>query len=135
MCPTKEEMKDEALKRMKMLKMLSQPIKEFKNENKLNLSERCGILYWLDDEQEKMVRDWEEKTGNLVYHVVHNYTNFGEMYTFLYVSKYKDEWEMDNADLKDGIPICYVMNKDMPDCSEYGAASIKPAIGGVMRVF
>lgn len=135
MKPTMEEMKNEALARMAILRMLPQPIREFKEEGKLNLSENGGFLYWLDEEQERMVRDWEKETGNLVYHVVRSFTNFGEMLTLLYVSKYKEEWEMDIADLKDGVPFCYVYNKDMPDCSEYGGVAIEPRIGGVVRVF
>lgn len=135
MKPTMEEMKNEALARMAILRMLPQPIREFKEEGKLNLSENGGFLYWLDEEQERMVRNWEKETGNLVYHVVRSFTNFGEMFTLLYVSKYKEEWKMDIADLKDGVLLCYVYNKDMPDCSEYGGVAIKSRIGGVVRVF
>ena len=53
---TREMMVEEGVKRMKMLKILPNPIKEFKKHGKLNLSEVRGMLYWLDEEQEKMVK-------------------------------------------------------------------------------
>lgn len=131
----KERMKQEAIKRMKKLKMMYTPIHEFEKENKLNLSERCGMLYWLDKEQEKMVCDFENEHNALVYHVIHDYTNIGEMYSLLFVSKYEEEWEMDLDDLDNGYALAYVINKDMPDCSEFGNIGVRPSLGGVMRTF
>ena len=131
---TREKMVAEGVKRMKMLKMLDQPIKEFKEEGKLNLSER-GMLYWLDEEQEQMVREIEEEIEGVVYHVIHDYTNLGEMFSLMYVSKYKEEWEMDHEDLKEGRALCYIVNASMPDCSEMGTIGVKPLWGGVARTW
>jgi len=131
---TREMMVEEGAARMVTLKMLPQPIKEFREEGRLNLSENGGYLYWLNDEQQKLVKDWEEENECIVYHVIHDFTNFGEMLTFLYVSKYKEEWEMDREDLKAGYPLAYVMNLTMPDCSEFGSVGVQPSIGGVKRV-
>lgn len=131
---TREQMVEEGAARMVMLKMLPQPIKEFREEGKLNMSENGGFLYWLNDEQKKIVKDWEEEHEGVVYHVIHNFTNFGEMLTFLYVSKYKEEWEMDREDLRAGYPLVYVMNLSMPDCSEFGSVGVQPSVGGVKRV-
>lgn len=124
----------EALLRMKALELHENVINEFKNSGKLNLSERIGILYWLDEEEEKMVREWEKETENVVYHVIKNHTEFGLCYAFLYVSPHTEEWEMDNEDLKEGCPLVYVKNKTFADCSEYGCIGIKKSIGGLMRV-
>ena len=134
MTVSREEMKEEALKRMKALRMMAQPIKEFSKENKLNLSEVCGILYWLDEEQERMIRDWEMESGNLAYHIIHSFAEFGELFTVLYVSKHKEEWDYDNKDLKQGFPCCYVINKDIPEFSEYGSCEVQPINVGVMRI-
>lgn len=132
---TREEMKTEAVKRMRMLKMLKQPIKEFEEEDVLNMSEIYGALYWLDDRQNELVRKWEKDTGNMVYHVVHDFTDFGELMTLLYVSRYKEEWSQDHSDLEEGYPFCYVMNLTYEECSEYGSCTIIPSIGGVRRLF
>ena len=132
---TREMMVEEGVKRMKMLKMLPNPIRDFQKEGKLNLSEMGGYLYWLDEEQEKMVKDFEERTGYVVYHVIHDFTNIGEMYSLMYVSTYPEEWEYDHEDIKEGRAVCHVVNVDMPDCSESGSIGIRPSIGGVARVW
>lgn len=132
---TRETMVAEAVKRMKILKMLEQPIKEFKEEGVLNLSENGGILYWLDEKQKKIVADFEKEFGGLVYHVIHSMTNFGEMLSLLYVSKYEEEWECDIEDLKEGMAVAYVVNLSMPDCSESGTIGVQPSIGGVRRTW
>ena len=79
MAVTREQMKAEAVERMKMLRMMPQTIKEFEKYGKLNLSEGYGALYWLNEEQNKIVRNWEEETGNMVYTAIHNWFDFGEV--------------------------------------------------------
>ena len=124
---------DEAVKRMKMLHIMDRPIKEFENEGVLNLSEGIGLLYWLDDEEKKMVADFEEEYSCVVYHVIKTFSTLGLMYSLLYVSKHMDELEMDRADIQEGRAFVYVVNKDMPDCSEFGTIGIRPSFGGVIR--
>ena len=131
----REAMVKEAVRRMKVLKMLPQPIKEFEKEGMLNMSEQMGALYWLSEEEKKMVADFEAENGGVVYHVIHSYTNIGELYSFLYVSQYDEEWDDDMADLKDGCAVAYVLNKTMPDCSEFGTIGVEPRIGGVVRTW
>ena len=132
--PAREVMVEEAVKRMKVLKMLKQPIKECL-EGLLNLSEWIGILYWLDDEQQKIVEDFEKENEAVVYHVIHSMTSIGEMYALLYVSKHEEEWENDMEDLKNGEALAYVFNKSMPDCSEFGYIGVVPMNGGVKRIW
>lgn len=124
----------EALLRMKNLKLHENVINEFKETGKINLSENGGILYWLNDEENNMVRQWEKETGNLVYHVIKNNMEFGLCYSFLYVSSYTDEWLNDDEDLKEGYPIVYVKNVTDNTCSEYGSIGIRSNIGGLVRV-
>lgn len=125
--------KQEAIERMKMLKIYSQAIKEFERENVINVSEHGGILFWLDDEQQEMVKQFEEKYNAVVYHVIHNYTEFGELYSLLYVSQHENEWDYDKDDIKHNIALCYVVNKDEENFSEFGSIGIKPQYGGVIR--
>jgi hypothetical protein len=124
----------EALLRMKNLKLHENVIKEFKETGKINLSENGGLLYWLNEEENKMVRDWEKETGNIVYHVIKNNMEFGLCYSLLYVSPHADEWQYDNEDLKEGYPLVYVKNATDNTCSEYGSIGIKSSIGGLVRV-
>lgn len=127
-----KKQKDEAISRIKKLNLHPNAVREFIEENKLNLSER-GMLYWLDETELDMIDEWQKETGNLVYHVIKNNMEFGLCYSLLYVSVSEDEWEDDNYDLDDGYPLVFVMNVDDEFCSEYGSIGIKPFMGGVIR--
>ena len=129
----KIKQKQEAIERMKMLKIYSQAIKEFEKDNVINVSEHGGILFWLDNEQQAMVKRFEEKYNAVVYHIIHNYTEFGELYSLLYVSQHENEWDYDKDDIKHNIALCYVVNKDEENFSEFGSIGINPQYGGVIR--
>ncbi len=129
----REKQKQEAIERMKMLKIYTQAIKEFEKDNVINVSEHGGILFWLDDEQQEMVKRFEEKYNAVVYHVIHNYTEFGELYSLLYVSQHENEWDYDKDDIKHNLALCYVVNKDEENFSEFGSIGIRPQFGGLVR--
>lgn len=134
----KDVQKEEALKRMAKLQLHKDCVKAFKEDNTVWMSEDIGYLYTLNDEQMKLVQDWEKETNNLAYHVIHNLTNFGELLTILYVSQYTEEWEMDRADIENSVypvtPLTYVMNLTDEFCSEYGRVGVRSSIGGLVRV-
>ena len=129
----KVSQKREALERMVMLHMSRQCINAFK-EGKVWESEGHGALYEVNDEEQKLINDFEEKHDALVYHMIHNVFEFGECYTMLYVSKDKSEWEADRHDIEDGYAFVYVKNVDDDFCSEFGTVGIRPSIGGLVRV-
>lgn len=133
---TRENKKTEAINRMKALDLFDPCIKAFKNRDEVQLSEMTGGLYEFsrDEELNAKIKEFEEEYNALVYHVIHTYTNFGEMYSFLYVSDYKEEWEMDNEDIQDNYAMSYVWNKDYPDFSEFGSIGIRQKFGGLVRV-
>jgi len=130
---TRQEQKQEAISRMKMLKLHINAINEFEKEDVINLSEHGGILYWLNDDQMEYVKTFEQKYNSVVYHVIHNVTEFGELLAFLYVSDSEEEWGYDRDDIKDGYACAYVLNIDDDTCSEFGSIGIKPQFGGVVR--
>lgn len=129
----REEQKQEALKRMKLLNLHPTVIDEFAEKDKLNLSEFGGFLYWLDELQQRAVEEFEIEYNALVYHVIHSFTEFGELLTFLYVSSYPEEWSMDVRSLQSGMPVAYVKNLSHDCCSEFGSVGIRPNIGGLIR--
>lgn len=45
-----------------------------------------------------------------------------------------DKWNK-NDDLKDNYAFVYVVNHDMPDCSEFGSIAWKSVGGGILRAF
>ena len=131
----REVKKEEAIKRMKSLEIINDAIRQFKDDDIVMVSEQpMGALYWLNDEEKQMVKEFEEKHNALVYMVVRAYTTIGKMDSLLYISDYEEEWEMDNEDIKDGYVMTYTINHDMPDCSEFGSIVVKPAFGGLIRI-
>ncbi|MGO1581520.1 MAG: hypothetical protein ACTHWZ_09005 [Peptoniphilaceae bacterium] len=129
----REKQKNEAIKRMKTLELYENVIKEFQEENKLNLSESIGVLYWLKEEEKELVKEFENENGGLVYHLIRSLTDFGELYSIFYVSKYEEEWDMDLEDLKDNIAFVYVKNINDELSSEFGSIGFKKSIGGLVR--
>lgn len=122
---SREEKKIEAIARMKSWGIYPPIVKQFEEDDQISESAPpLGVCYWLDEEQMTRVRDFEERNNALVYHVIHSFTNIGEMESFLYVSDYPEEWELDRTDIKDGQQRVYVFNKDMPDCSEFGSIGV-----------
>lgn len=127
--------KAEAIKRMKALDIYDETIRQFEKENLVSCSEPpMGANYWLDDEQLEIVKAFEQEHNALVYFVIRSYTQFGRMDSILYVSDYEEEWEMDNADIKDGYALAYVHNYDAEDCSEFGSIGMQSRFGGLVRI-
>lgn len=128
----KEKQMAEAIKRMKALGLYPAVIKEFEEDGKLNLSEYNGILFHLNDDEKEMIKTWEQDEC-LVYHVIKSKTSFGLLYSLLYVSDTEEEWEMDFEDIKEHCPFVYVVNKTVPEYSEFGSITILPKNGGLVR--
>lgn len=133
---TMENKKVEALKRMKVLGLFGPCIKSFDKHNEVQLTEPTGGLYEFSDDTElnAKIKEFEEQYNALVYHVIHTYTQFGELYSFLFVSDYEEEWEMDNEDIKDGYVIAYVWNKTDDWMSEMGSIVVQERFGGLVRI-
>lgn len=129
---TREEMKAEAVARMRQLHLYPETIRQFEKENLISESAPpFGACFWLNEAQRERVRQLESKYNILVYHVIHSFTTIGEMESYLYVSNHPEEWEDDRAGLKEGETVAYVYNCDDPELSEFGYIGIRltPAAG------
>lgn len=132
---SKKEMKKEAIKRMKILQLHQNVLDDFMNENKLNKSDSpLGSLYWLDEEEIKIVKDFEKRHNVLVYHVIHTFSNLGETYELLFVATEKEEWENEKRDLKNGYAFAQVIVIDYDPNSEMGYIGVESKNGGIVRV-
>lgn len=131
---TKAEMRQEAANRMSYLNLSPLIIKEFQDEEKVYLSFN-GLLYYPTGKQIERIKLFEDESQCLVYHIIQNFTNIGQMLSFLYVSNYPEEWGMDKMDLKRMTPYAYVANIDDEICSEFGRIKIQNYISGLNRVF
>ena len=131
----REDKRLEAIKRMKKMNLFAPAIKQFAEDHLVMVSEPpIGGLYWLNIEQKEMVDAFENEWNALVYLVVRTNTNLGTMDSIFYVSDHKDEWPMDNDDIAENYACVYVINHDMPDCSEFGTIAWKNVNGGILRV-
>lgn len=131
-----EDKKKEAIKRMRAMKLFNDAIRQFKEDDIVMISEPpFGGLYWLNDEQKRVVKSFENEWNALVYLVVRAHTNIGMMDHIFYVSNHKEEWDMDNMDIADGCACVYVVNHSMPECSEFGTILWRNVGGGILRSF
>lgn len=125
---------EEAVRRMKALGIIDYAIEQFKEYGVVMVSEPpFGALFTINEEQKKLVEEFEKEYNAVVYMIIRCYSTIGEMDSFLYVSDYEDEWGMDNFDIDDGYPMTYTYNYDMPDCSEFGSIGVQQRNGGLVR--
>ena len=94
-----EKIFNECLERMEILKLSRQCISAFKS-GKIWESESIGALYEVNEEEQEIINNFEkEHEGYKVYHLIHNITEFGELYNIFYVSNNENEWKEDKEDL------------------------------------
>lgn len=139
-----EDVKKECLRRMKVLKLHDEGehtcVGDFRKNGTVWKSEFHGILYWLDEDEQKAVEEFEkEHEGLKVYHCIKSHTEFGDMLSMLYVNGRSDEeFDEDKAyfddDIKDGYVMSYTKNFDDEWCSEFGSVVVQSMFGGLKRI-
>lgn len=130
---TKKEKAIELLERMDIYKPY---IQGFRDSDKVCFFENFGG-YWAEQEPElyAKMKKLEAKYNCLVYAVMHEFTEFGELYDFLIVTDYPKEW--DDLVYSQGsyhTAFAYVWNKDDDQCSEFGSVTVQSFGGGIKRV-
>ena len=137
-----QEQIKEATKRLAMLDLHPNVLKEWRESNTLYYSERArwgntpvGILYWISNKEKlvEAVRDFQNKYDAVVYHCTHEYFEFGEVLDMFYVSKNKEDWEQDREDLKSGYAFVNACNLDDASMSDFGTIGFKAVGGGLVR--
>ena len=133
---TLEERKIKALELMKKLDIYKPYIKGFKENNEVCFFEGFGGFWaWQDEELQNRIKKLEEKYNCTVYAVTHEFTEFGELYDFLIVTDYKEEWNDLLNDEQGGFyAFAYVWNKSDEDMSEFGTVAIQSFGGGIKRI-
>ncbi len=131
---SKEDKKAEAVRRMELLGIFPETIRQFADDDYVSISDPpYGAFYWIDGDAQKVVHKFEQDYNALVYIGVRAYTKIGKMDAFLYVSDHKDEWAADRVDLTNKEPYAYVVNWDNLDCSEIGVIGIEGTIAAGLR--
>lgn len=136
----KQKQKEEAIKRMKLLQLMPQVIKDFEKNDRVYYSERQSAifnatLYWLDNHKEyvDLVKEFEKKHNALVYHAQLTHLVYGDNLALFYVSNEEEEWAQDKKDIINGQLYSRVLNLDDEMCSDFGYIGVKPSMGGVVR--
>ncbi len=128
----KQNMKNEATRRLESL------ISKYNlNPNILKYFKQGRVYYsyltaggWMgsidtvsyDKRYEEAIKNFESKTGCMVYHAIEAATPFGEMLSLLYVGTYEEEWEFETEN--DDYITAYTINFTHPSLSEYGSITI-----------
>ena len=140
----KEQQKNEALNRLRLLQMkfelLENVVTEFEQDDTLYYSEYInkntqGILYYVSNSEEltNTIKEFEEKHQAKVYHAILTPLTYGRMLSLLYVSQYTEEWQRDRNELSEGLPLAYCINLDDEVTAEFGGIQIAKANGGITR--
>lgn len=138
----KEEQRKEALERLKDL------TKTFDLDNKLIEDFKIGKINCMLDKKlcdikdypklERLIKKFEQEYNTVAYHCFLTKHWDMEMLSVLYISPYKEDWEVDRLFL-DSYNKCYyiasfVYNLDIPNCSEFGEIIISNENGLLTRI-
>lgn len=132
---TKEQRKAKAVELLKQLNVYKPYVKGFENEDRVCFFERYAG-FWVDQEPEvfEKMQEIEKNHNCTVYAITHEFTDFGECYSFLLVTDYEEEW--DNLVYQNGnrySAFSYVWNKSDEWCSEFGSVGVASNFGGITR--
>ena len=133
---TRDIKKEKAIELMKKLDIYKPYIKGFKNEDTVCYFENYGG-YWAYQEPGlmKKVKELEEEHNCLVYAITHEYTAIGEMYSFLIITDYEEEWStLLEKYGNQFFAFAYVWNVDDDMCSEFGTITLSSFGGGIRRI-
>ena len=135
---TKEQRKEIAIKYMKELDIYKPYIDGFIKQDWTCFYENSGG-FWTDQETEleQQLKEIEEKYNCTVYAITHEFTEFGELYDFLLVTDYPEEWKdlvYKGRTNNQHYAFAYCYNKDDDFCSEFGTIVIESFGGGIRRI-
>ena len=88
----------------------------------------------LTEEELQEIKKIEEEYDIKVFTTIQSSTNVGELLDCLYVTSYKEEWEMDYELMEDDLIMSYCINHTVPWFSEFGSIAIEKWHGGIHRV-
>ena len=133
---TREEKKIKAVELLKKLDIYRPYIKGLQKEDNVCYFENYGGYWaWQEPDLMKKVIELEEKHNCLVYAITHEYTAIGEMYSFLIITDYEEEWStLLEKYGNQYYAFAYVWNKDDEDCSEFGTIALSSFGGGIRRI-
>lgn len=131
-----QKQKAKAIEIMKQMDIYKPYINGFEKQDKVCFFEQFGGFWvYQEPEVQTKMKELEKKYGCMVYAITHEFTQFGECYSFLIVTKYKEEWNRCVVSEKNKhYAFAYVWNKDDDWCSEFGTVVVQSFGGGIKRI-
>lgn len=132
----KQKQKTKAIELLKQLNIYKPYIDGFEKDNQVCFYENyAGFWVYQEPEVESKMKALEKEYGCTVYAITHEFTPFGECYSFLIVTAYEEEWDRSVVSEKNKhYAFAYVWNKDDDWCSEFGTIALQNYGGGIKRI-
>ena len=135
---TAEKRKERAIKALQDMYIYKPYIQGFKNGKVCYYENFGGYWVYQEPEVEAVMKRLEKAYNCTVYAITHEYTNFGEMWSFMFVPDYEDEWEYVACEWPDKNLVynaeAFVLNVTDPRFSEIGDITVESFGGGLRRV-
>ena len=131
-----EKRKEKAIELMHTFDIYKPYIKGFQDNDMVCFFEQFGGFWvYQEPEIEKKMKEIEKRYNCTVYAITHEFTEVGEIYNFLMVTPYKEEWDDLVINYQgDYVAVAYVWNKTDDDFSELGSIYLRSFGGGIKRV-
>lgn len=129
--------KDKAIELMRQLGIYQPYIQDFQENDYVCFFERlAGFWDFQRPDLEAKRKKIEKKYNCLVYAITHEYLGGDELYSFLIVTDYPEEWDNLLQDIghHEYYATAYVWNKSCEWCSEFGDITVQSAFGGIRRI-
>ena len=126
MISMREKQKAEAIVRLELMGVREDVRRKFEENGTVMLC-KDGQYYPCDGRIAAEIHEFELEQHAVVFLAV---SIFGMLDTFLYVSKYEDEWEWGHEDIKNGYAMGYTINRSYPTCSEFGGIAFRTTKDG-----
>lgn len=127
---------EESIERMKELGISSNIINRYKRNYIVPIAvPPLGEIIPVEDKIERVIDKFEESNDATIYYGIQRYATYGLTYSFLFVSKWKAEWNIDRNDLENLNCVAFVYNDTTPEYSETGYIQLaKTPIGSLVRI-
>lgn len=133
--PTLEEMKAEAVERLKLLGLGPEIIREFEKTGEIySCVGYDGHPVPTDPILKEQIKKLEKENEFMVFLNIHSEMLYCSMDSLLIVSKYREDWEPELTDIEEGYAMTYTVNQTYPECSEMGSIGFRHTkSGGIIR--
>ncbi len=133
---TENEMKQEAVRRLRLLKLSETVVRSFESDGLVSLSQEVMgeiFLQSSDSGLEELIVKFQREYQCLVYHAILNdIPGMGEKWSLLFVSPAASDWEGERKQMSKNRLVYAYMISDME--TGIGGIVVEPAGGGLRRI-